>query len=260
MKYLKNVIIVLIVIGVLAGGCYYGMKISKNNDNQSEITQKNSNENVINEEKNEGKNETAKEEKIEDIYSEVIKDYRLAKEEYDPNQISSIENKYPLVNDSLILHLYSYSENNVGLGYTFYDIDNNGRKELIVGVTNGIDNSIMPAAIYTYTKNKEVRKIYFLDTIERGNLAIYDNGVIYSSGSGGAAIHYYNFFKMSGDGDSIETLEKVREEYKTTSDVKYYNNENDKELNYKSSDEITANYINGSKEIKLNADGKIDEH
>lgn len=260
MKNFKNVIIVLIVIAVIAGGYYYVTKISKSNDNKS--PKNNLNETVTNEDSQkdiktdvqEDKNETISEENLEDIYSEVLKDYKLAKEEYDPNQVSSINSKYPLVNETLISHVYLYSKNNIGIGYTFYDIDNNGRKELIVGVTNATDNSLVPAAIYTYTSNKEIKKIYFLDTIERGNLAIYDNGVIYSNGSGGAVIHYYNFFKMSSDGNSLETLEQIREEYKSSNDVKYYNDETNKELNYKSSDEIIAKYINGSKEIKLKTD------
>lgn len=267
MKKIRSVIIVLIVIGAFIGGFYYNAKLSKNNTNQNETanveTEKNvqgKNETantVTNETTNKTTNEAKQEEKVEDIYSEVIKSYKLAKEEYDPNQVSTINTKYSLVNETLISHVYVYSENNVGIGYTFYDIDNNGKKELIVGVTNGSDNSMMPVAIYTYTKNKEVKKIYFLETIERGNLAIYNNGVIYSNGSGGAAIHYYDFFKMSSDGSSLETLEKVREEYKTSTDVKYYNNENDKELNYKNINEIETKYINGSKEIKFNADNTI---
>lgn len=270
MKKIKNVIMGLIIIGAVAGGFYYGTKMTKNNNTQNATSNNNVEENVAtntatNEKvKEETKanvqteeSKTEQEEKVEDIYSEVVKAYKLAKQEYEKDQTIEVNKKYPLVNGSLISHAYTYSGNNVGIGYTFYDIDNNGRKELIIGVTNGTDSSMMPVAIYTYTKSKEVKKIYFLDTIERGKLAIYANGVIYSNGSGGAAIHYYNFFKMSSDGNSLETLEKVREEYKTSTDVKYYNNENDKELSYKNSEEIETKYINGSKEIKFNADNTI---
>lgn len=256
MKNFKRIIMIVIIVGVVISVYYYiGEDKKINNEevktvlNQEEI--KNNEVGANNEEGNEVK-ESVKEKdgyKDEDIYNTVIKDYKLAMNEYNPDSLTSIESKYSLVNENLISHVYTYSNNNIELGYTYYDIDNNGRNELIVGVTSENDNSLLPAAIYTYNENKEIKKIYFLDTIERGKISIYENGTIYSSGAGSASIHYYRFYKLSDDGNSKETLEEIREEYKTENDVVYYNNENDKILNYKNSNEIIKKYINGAKEI-----------
>ena len=139
----------------------------------------------------------------------------------------------------------------------YYDIDNNGIKELILGIKLTDSNKLIPAAIYTHTSNYEVKKLYYQNTIERGNLSIYDNGTLYSIGSGGAALHYYGFYKIASDGTSLETLENIREEYITDNTVKYYNENNNNELSYKNLDEITGKYINAAKEIELTATATI---
>ncbi len=254
MKNLKKAIVIVIIIGLIIYGCYYVIRgVSKNSkEEQSKLNQNDFKSNEINEdiEKNDGFKE-------ENVYRNVIEDYKAALEEYNINEYMKIEDKYPLVGESLISYVKINSKNNIGLGYTYYDIDNNGRKELIVGITNQYDSTVNPAAIYTYTKDEQVKKIYVLGTIERGLLSIYDNAVIFSMEPDGAATYYYKFCKISDEGDSTEILEEVREEYKTEKNVIYYNEKNDDELDYKNNNEMIEKYIKGNEEVKFNVIGKI---
>lgn len=246
MKGLKITIIVLIVVALLGIGGYYYINETKTNNN------KEVNNNQTNEVNNNQTNENT-----EEIYKDVINNYKQAKEEFEKDDTLAIEKKYPLVSEILISHAVRYKENNVEIAYTYYDIDNNGIKELILGIKLTDSNKLIPAAIYTHTSNFEVKKLYYQNTIERGNLSIYDNGTLYSIGSGGAALHYYGFYKIASDGTSLETLENIREEYITDNTVKYYNENNNNELSYKNLDEITGKYINAAKEIELTATATI---
>ena len=248
MKGLKITIIVLIVVALLGIGGYYYINGTKTNNNKNEINNNQTNENTDTENK---------EENTEEIYKDVINNYKQAKEEFEKDDTLAIEKKYPLVSELLISHAVRYKENNVEIAYTYYDIDNNGIKELILGIKSTDSNKLIPTAIYTHTSNYEVKKLYYQNTIERGNLSIYDNGTLYSIGSGGAALHYYGFYKIASDGTSLETLENIREEYTTDNTVKYYNEDNNNELSYKNLDEITGKYINTAKEIELTATATI---
>ena len=239
MKGLKITIIVLIVVALLGIGGYYYINETKTNNNKNEVNNNQTNENT------------------EEIYKDVINNYKQAKEEFEKDDTLAIEKKYPLVSEILISHAVRYKENNVEIAYTYYDIDNNGIKELILGIKLTDSNKLIPAAIYTHTSNYEVKKLYYQNTIERGNLSIYDNGTLYSIGSGGAALHYYGFYKIASDGTSLETLENIREEYITDNNLKYYNENNNNELSYKNLDEITGKYINAAKEIELTATATI---
>lgn len=244
MKRLKITIIVLIVVALLGIGGYYYINKTKTNNNKNEVNNNQTNENTDTE-------------NTEEIYKDVINNYKQAKDEFEKDDTLAVEEKYPLVSEALILHAVRYKENNVELAYTYYDIDNNGTKELILGIKSTDSNKLIPTAIYTHTSNSEVKKLYYQNTIERGNLSIYDNGTLYSIGSGGAALHYYGFYKIASDGTSLETLENIREEYTTDNIAKYYNEDTNKELSYKNSDEITEKYINTAKEVELTTTATI---
>ncbi len=238
MKGLKITIIILLIVLLGIGGYYY---INKTNTNNNENKENNN-------QTSETITEEQKEENVEEIYKEIINEYKNAKEEYEQDDTLSLEEKYPLVSETLITHIIRYKET-TQLSYTYYDIDNNGTKELILGLKED-DNTLMPAAIYTHNDN-EVKKIYYLDTIERGNLEIYDNGILYSTGAGSATTHYYRFYKIASDGISLETLENIKEEYITDTEVKYYEGDTENTLDYKDSNEILKKYINNSNKLEL---------
>ena len=110
MKGLKITIIVLIVVALLGIGGYYYINETKTNNNKNEVNNNQTNENT------------------EEIYKDVINNYKQAKEEFEKDDTLAIEKKYPLVSEILISHAVRYKENNVEIAYTYYDIDNNGIK------------------------------------------------------------------------------------------------------------------------------------
>ncbi|MCR5186436.1 MAG: hypothetical protein K6D97_04895 [Clostridia bacterium] len=199
--------------------------------------------------------ENDKEEKAsfsnDDRYKDVISQYKEAYETFDLDNFESeeeISSKYNLVNPSLIVHVAQYSENGVELTYEYYDVDQNGVDELIVGASGAA------GAIYSFDENNnKAVKIFYQDTMERGNLSIYDNGVLLSAGSAGAVVHIYEFGKISDDGKSYELFEAIQEEYEMGSDElpTYKDVNTNKELKYKSYDEIAEKYLSGAKEVEL---------
>ena len=240
--------------------------ISNTTNTVTNTTANNSTANKTNastENKNESTNKdttnSANEKKVEritenEMYETVINEYKNAVNEYNSNDINSeknIGNKYQMVNSSLIAHVAHYKADGVKLTYGYYDIDNNGISELIVSASGGI------GAVYSYNSDtyKPV-KIFYQDTLERGNLSIYNNGVLLSAGSGGAAFHNYEFGKISSNGISYELIEDINEEYK--GDVPEYRDaKTDTKLNYKSLDEIKTKYLSNAQELKINFNYEI---
>lgn len=201
---------------------------------------------------NEAKSSSSKSDDVpvenSDIYENVIADYKNAVAEYDLEDIDSdskLMENYPLVNSSIIMHIARYSDEGVKLTYAFYDVNKDGIDELLVGAGNSC------GAIYSYNKNSDkLVKIHFLDTMERGNLSIYDNGIIITDGAGGAAIHYYEYGKISEGTTSYEELEAVIEEYVDGSEIPIYKKYDTEEvLDYKSLTEINDKYISNAKVI-----------
>ena len=177
-----------------------------------------------------------------ELYEAVINDYKAAFAFFSLDDIDGEEKlaeECKLVNTALVAHICRYSDAGAELTYDYYDIDKNGVDELIVGVSDS------PEAIYSYDKANNVPvKIFFQETIERGSLSIYDNGSIYSEGSGGAALHYFEFGKMSADGLSFESLEKVEEEYLEEDQQPVYRNpETGETLAYTSFNDVADKYI-----------------
>ena len=238
-KILLCILSVMVVIGLTAcGNQKEENKVSDNNDNTKIITNDNQNQSLET-------NDLTDEEK----YEGMINDYKNAIAEYSLEDIDSdakLEQKYSLVNLSLIMHIARYSSKGVKLTYAFYDVNKDGTDELLVGADNAC------GAIYSYNKNSnQVVKIHFLDTMERGNLSIYDNGVILTDGSGGAALHYYEYGRISQDTISYEVLESVVEEYVDGNEIPEYRKYDTEEvLDYKSLTEISEQYVSDAKVIE----------
>ena len=183
-----------------------------------------------------------------DLYADVLDAYKKAMAEYDPDALNEeVEKKYEIASPTLLFHVNRFKSNGVKLTYVFYDIDENGTDELIMGADGA------PGAIYSYdkSKNKPV-KIFFQDTMERGELLVFENGVIESNGSGGATSHYFEFGKISDNGTSYDKLEAIDEEYESGSDTPTYKDPNTgKALKYKSMDEITDKYLSNATEVEF---------
>lgn len=221
-----KIILAIVVVLLIAGGVYAGWNIANSNNEQTAKLTDN------------------------EMYETVINNYKNAINEYNIEDLDSeenINNKYDLVSLSLIQHVARYQKEGVKLTYSFYDIDKNGIKELIVGASGAA------GAIYTYnSESKKPEKIFYQDTLERGTLSIYDNGVILSEGSGGAALHVFEFGKISQDGTSYQLLENIEEEYKDeNSNPEYRDGKTNQTLNYKNLDEIKSKYLSDSEVVTI---------
>lgn len=185
----------------------------------------------------------------EERYEEVISNYKKALSEYDLDNLESdeeIEKKYDIKDTTLLMHITRYAQDGVKLTHAFYDIDKNGIDELILGAENAI------AVVYSFDKeaNKPVF-IFALDSIERGYMSIYDNGIISSGGSGGAALHMYELGRIK-DGTSYELLVKTEEEYYERIDTAIYTDiQTGKKIEAETLQEITDPYIKDAKEVTI---------
>lgn len=270
-KTIITVLITLAVVGLVIGGWFLlkPKEDSKNNNistaqtennaggsntnamaNNTTKTDNKTTENTTNTTNNNSTGNNTKKSNLsnEEMYGTILNNYRNAMKEYDINDTDSqikVGNKYELISMTLVMHVARYKNNGVKLTYSFYDIDKNGVNELIVAA----DGSA--GALYTYdTKNNKVEKLYYLDTLERGSLSIYDNGVIFAQGAGGAAIHYFEFGKIV-NGTTYEMIEGVKEEYKDeNSNPEYSDVKSERKLDYKSLDEIKSKYIGNAGPIK----------
>lgn len=238
-KILLGILAVIIIIGLVAcGNQKEGNNVSDNSNDINIVTNDNQNQSLETNDLTDG-----------EMYEGIISNYKNAVAEYDLEDIDSdtnLEQKYPLVNSSLIMHIARYSSEGVKLTYAFYDVNKDGTDELLVGADNAC------GAIYSYNKNSDqIVKIHFLDTMERGNLSIYDNGVILTDGAGGAAIHYYEYGKISEGTASYEVLESVIEEYVDENEIPVYKKYDTEEvLDYKSLTELNEKYISNSKVVE----------
>lgn len=183
-------------------------------------------------------------------YQKIIDEYKGALASYNLDDLDADEkllNAYKDVNLSIIQHLARYSDNGLQLSFGYYDIDKNGTDELFVGVSGAY------GAIYSYDEStKNPVKIFYLDTLERGSLSIYDNGIIFSEGAGGAALHYFEFGKITQDGVGYNALEKIEEEYfEGVEFPDYRNSDTGTKLEYKSYDEIMEKYVSGSQIVEI---------
>lgn len=145
--------------------------------------------------------EQVNEDDVEDQkYSIIIEEYRNAMKD---NEYDFTSDKYPNINNNM-MHYYhnnlkESSQRTMSFNYTYYDINKDGKKELIV-VTNTDSKSYNIAEIYTYDGTKPVKFISESCLGERCTADVYDNGIIYFYGAGGAMMHGLSFYKIDTNG------------------------------------------------------------
>lgn len=261
----RAILIILIIASLIAGmfiltGCKDEEKDEKTkNKTSNNIT--NTSNNVVNNSVNNtvgnttvNNNQTKLSE--EDMYKDILSEYRDAKkriEEKGYDAYDDAESEFKNSNPAMIQHYMHYNDSGVKMAYTYYDIDKNGTKELIVGVTDSHSSGFYAGAIYAYNPNsKRAEKIYYQDTLERGTMSVYDNGIIHTAGAGGAALHFYSYGKIGNDGYSYNEIEYIEEEYKYESTKPEYSNaRTGARLSYTSLDEIQNKYLGNAKEVSF---------
>lgn len=130
-----------------------------------------------------------KEEKMnnEEIYHEVLVDcYNMIYHKLEPIH----DYLYALYADAV----YFTEDERDRIGYSFADLDGNGRDELIIGFQN-VNN-----VLATYDENGNVEIL--LGCGYRSHLNIYENGSVMTEGSSGAYAYSYNFFQWE-NGDLV---------------------------------------------------------
>ena len=176
----KLVAIVSTLLGIVlltGGGYYYYSKKSKT---------KNVNEN--------------------EVYSSIIQKYKAA--------INNPDSADKSINIEALKAALKEKKNDDYIRYLFYDIDDNGRKELLISRNDKPNN---PIDMYTFNKNNKVIRLFNSETID--STILNKLGVDGSNNNSGSAVFKdktirirkfdkdtgeYNFLRFSKDGDKLE--------------------------------------------------------
>lgn len=170
-----------------------------------------------------------------EIYGTIIQKYKDA--------INNPDNADSSINVEALKAALKEKKNDDYIKYVFYDIDGNGRKELIISRNDKPNN---PFDIYTFDKKHKVIKLFNPETID--SAILNKLGVDGSNNNSGSAVFKdktirirkfdkdtgeYNFLKFSKDGDKLEKTNVITFTGLDTDDSKYKDITNNKEYNSK---------------------------
>lgn len=165
------------------------------------------------------------------IYGTVLQKYKEA--------INNPDN----ADSSINVEALKEKKNDDYIKYVFYDIDGNGRKELIISRNDKPNN---PFDIYTFDKNHKVIRLFNSETID--SAILNKLGIDGSNNNSGSAVFKdktirirkfdkdtgeYNFLKFSKDGDKLEKTNVITFTGLDADDSKYKDITNNKEYNSK---------------------------
>lgn len=120
------------------------------------------------------------------------------------------------------------------LWYTYKDIDNNGIPELLISY--GADSSGL-CGLYAFNGNSAV---LVEEGIYRSYLYLLEDGILYSGGSGGAATHYNEYFKIADDGYSKDVIDSFLHDYNyDTEEMEIFHRTDDEWIDKTNSRKIT---------------------
>ena len=120
------------------------------------------------------------------------------------------------------------------LGYTVVDINGDGVPELLLGTVYGLQSAQLNS-IFTIIDGKPVLLKSFWS---RSRGVISADGVIFSTGSGGAAYTYLSSYKLDKNADTLTELTDIRSDYSFSDEKPYYVQVVDGEDQYISEDEF----------------------
>ena len=141
-----------------------------------------------------------------EVYGSIIQKYKAA--------INNPDSADKSINAEALKAALKEKKNDDYIKYVFYDIDGNGRKELLISRNDKPNN---PIDMYTFDKNNKVIRLFNPETIDRAILEKL--GVDGSNNNSGSAVFKdkiirirkfdkdtgeYNFLKFSKDGDKLE--------------------------------------------------------
>lgn len=252
----KNIIIIILlilIIMVLGGLCFLFMTNRLNfAPNENNIDDK---DNLTN--NNEDSSNQSDLNYYQNIYSSVIEEYQKVMTEHAEN-LNNWESKYQYVNINTIRNYWNQldTEKNFKLNYSFYDINKDGIKEMI------ITESIVD--IFSFDGTNMIRLFQEESNClgYRCSLSIYDNGMIHFTGSGGAIYHYDSFYTINKNTSTLKEINSYYEVYEEDENGNitvsiydyddYDENSNDnKKLDFHSAEEAIAYNIGNASKIDL---------
>ena len=213
-------------------------KIEKNEDNKVDDSTTNDETNTISN---------------DEMYSSVINEYQTVLNNVTTEELASddFSQKYSNVNERMV----GFNLNGQ-FNYTYYDIDKNNTDELIITVNNSGKHTII--GIFTYDGTKPVKLIDDYSLGDRSIVKIYDNGILYLSGSSGASSGSLTFSKIASDGHTNEIVQKYYYQYDESNNVSYYseldkygNGIESSKFNYTSTEEIESVHLNNSSIVSM---------
>ena len=141
-----------------------------------------------------------------EVYSSIIQKYKAA--------INNPDSADKSINIEALKAALKEKKNDDYIRYLFYDIDGNGRKELLISRNDKPNN---PIDMYTFDKNNKVIRLFNSETID--STILNKLGVDGSNNNSGSAVFKdktirirkfdkdtgeYNFLRFSKDGDKLE--------------------------------------------------------
>lgn len=124
-------------------------------------------------------------------------------------QQPTLSERYPYVN-GMTLHTAKLFQNsdswNPGVyHYAYYNINGLGSCELLIGEYNDYRDDYSILAIYTLDDD-EPELLESIADNDRWHLTIYTDGTICTDGSGGASIHYWDYYRIDHSFDIAEQI------------------------------------------------------
>lgn len=166
------------------------------------------------------KNYTETEEETEteenSVYAPVIEQYRTAiKNNFYESLLNGFSDDWDVIGNFVSTMILSHSRyfDNFKVYYALTDINKDGRDELIIGAAEA-GGTITKYDIFTNDGTTPIPLFNVGGFGERTFFQLYDNGIIYINGSGGAHYHGYTYYKLPIDSTKVELVENFSlEEY-----------------------------------------------
>ena len=233
--FMGIIIMLVVIIGLFATNTIsFSSKVNDDNEHKTENKDKS----------DENDEEIEDSDKLDnERYTAIIEEYRKAMNDIGYNDGVDVEKIYPNINEHM---MHYYHGGSASFSYVFYDVNKDEKNEMIVGDgSNGIYE------MYTYDGSKAI-KFYNQSCLgDRCNSSIYDNGIIYFYGSGGAMIHGLDFYKIASDGYSKETYKSYSVEYDSNKNVTITDNNTKSVTNYKTDEEVISSVVGNSEKVDL---------
>lgn len=159
-----------------------------------------------------------------EAYEAILDEYKTAclDSEYlsvRNNNEEDLKELYPDVYMNISMAQYHGDYNTSNFYYTYYDIDNNGTDELLIG--NGDDAAIYIVDVYSFDGTKAVKLIDNEGLADRSSLKIFTDGTMYEYNSSGAMSGSSRFSQIDEDGCSNISIKEYEVDGYTYPDTPY---------------------------------------